>query len=99
MYNIQGGDIEHTHLVKGLDLALLAKVRGELNKEQQRKAKPEEVQREKAKGKTTLQIRDPRLRKAFQFLFDYLHPHAARFKERLAHLEMRIMTVRLLYNH
>lgn len=88
-----GGDIEHTHLVKGLDLALLAKVRGELNKEQQRKAvKPEEVQQEKTKGKTTLQIRDPRLRKAFHFLFDNLHPHAARFKDRLAHLEMRIMT-------
>merc|ERR1711920_805817 len=27
-----GGDLEHTHLVKGLDFALLSKVRGEINK-------------------------------------------------------------------
>ncbi|KAL8424440.1 hypothetical protein Efla_001042 [Eimeria flavescens] len=87
-----GGDVEHTHLVKGLDLALLAKVRGELNKEQQRKPKTEEPLQEKARGKTTLQIHDPRIRRAFYFLFDNLHPHAARFRDRLANLEMRIMT-------
>lgn len=90
---LQGGDIEHTHLVKGLDLALLAKVRGELNKEQQRKPKTEDAPQEKSRGKTTLQIHDPRLRRAFNLLFDSLHPHAARFRDRLANLEMRIMTV------
>ncbi|KAL8443036.1 hypothetical protein Emag_006142 [Eimeria magna] len=87
-----GGDVEHTHLVKGLDLALLAKVRGELNKEQQRKSHAEELPQEKTKGKTTLQIHNPRIRRAFYFLFDNLHPHAARFRDRLANLEMRIMT-------
>lgn len=87
-----GGDIEHTHLVKGLDLALLAKVRGELNKEQQRRSKTEEASQDVSRGKTTIQIRDPRLRRAFYLLFDSLHPHANRFKDRLANLEMRIMT-------
>ncbi|KAL8436625.1 hypothetical protein ACSSS7_001555 [Eimeria intestinalis] len=88
-----GGDVEHTHLVKGLDLALLAKVRGELNKEQQRKPHADELPQDRTKGKTTLQIYDPRIRRAFYFLFDNLHPHAARFRDRLANLEMRIMTV------
>lgn len=87
-----GGDVEHTHLVKGLDLALLAKVRGELTKQQQRKPKTEEASQDTSRGKTTLQIHDPRLRRAFHLLFDSLHPHAARFRDRLANLEMRIMT-------
>lgn len=34
------GDLEHTHLVKGLDFALLNKVRAELNKQK----KVEEIQ-------------------------------------------------------
>lgn len=88
--------MEHTHLVKGLDLALLAKVRNELSKEQQRKPKVEDCSGpEASKTKTTLQIHDPRLRRAFHLLFDSLHPHAARFRDRLAHMEMRIMTVTL----
>ncbi|XP_026194232.1 protein Red [Cyclospora cayetanensis] len=87
-----GGDIEHTHLVKGLDLALLAKVRGELSKEQQRKPKTEEAPQDKLRGKAALQIHNPRLRRAFHLLLDTLHPHAARFRDKLSNYEMRIMT-------
>ena len=31
-YNVCSGDVEHTHLVKGLDYALLNKVRSEIDK-------------------------------------------------------------------
>lgn len=48
------GDLEHTHLVKGLDFALLNKVRGELMKKQKvdevlqaRRQKQQEKQQEK----------------------------------------------------
>lgn len=33
-----GGDIDHTHLVKGLDYALLNKIRSELEKEKREEA-------------------------------------------------------------
>ncbi|CAL5227428.1 g10390 [Coccomyxa viridis] len=41
-----GGDLQHTHLVKGLDYALLQKVRGEL--EQSKTDEPEKVEKVKA---------------------------------------------------
>jgi IK cytokine len=39
-----GGDLEHTHLVKGLDFALLNRVKAEMDEEERKKR--EEEQRE-----------------------------------------------------
>lgn len=47
-----GGDMEHTHLVKGLDFALLQKVRAEIfNKEQQQEEEGVEEEEEKTEAK------------------------------------------------
>jgi len=43
-----GGDIEHTHLVKGLDFALLQKMRSELSAADAAKLKKEEEERKRA---------------------------------------------------
>uniref|UniRef100_A0A3Q3WWK2 Uncharacterized protein n=1 Tax=Mola mola TaxID=94237 RepID=A0A3Q3WWK2_MOLML len=51
-----GGDMEHTHLVKGLDFALLQKVRAEItSKEKEEEDMMEKVQKE-AKYETTLNV-------------------------------------------
>lgn len=42
-----GGDIEHTHLVKGLDYALLEKARSEIAEEQKKKKQLEKTKQEK----------------------------------------------------
>lgn len=87
--------MEHTHLVKGLDLALLAKVRGELSKQQQ----PQEASKQAAvsaagKKREPVVVRDGEMRRVCFTLFNKLHPHARRFGQALAALEMRLLTVR-----
>lgn len=79
-----GGDLEHTHLVKGLDFALLNKVRAELNKQK----KVEEVQKAKQqqrkpgeKGKRTFENRIAK--NVWLTVVDTLHPHHSTFKERV----------------
>ena len=49
-----GGDMEHTHLVKGLDFALLAKMRSEMQTaEQDEEAKREEMEANAQKVEVT----------------------------------------------
>ncbi|CAE7354850.1 SMU2 [Symbiodinium natans] len=79
-----GGDLEHTHLVKGLDFALLNKVRTELAKKQ----KAEEFQKAKQERKIT----GGKQKKTFEHMVakniwltvvETLHPHHSTFKERV----------------
>ena len=44
-----GGDMEHTHLVKGLDFALLQKVRSEIATRENEEEEDEEVEAKEAK--------------------------------------------------
>ena len=44
-----GGDLEHTHLVKGLDYALLKKERARIQKTESENAKKEQQRHEKQK--------------------------------------------------
>ncbi|KAJ8607411.1 hypothetical protein CTAYLR_009951 [Chrysophaeum taylorii] len=50
-----GGDVEHTHLVKGLDYVLLQKTRAE-HQQQQEKAAPEEKEKEPAKPMSAVAV-------------------------------------------
>mmetsp|Transcript_98747 Transcript_98747/g.178288 ORF Transcript_98747/g.178288 Transcript_98747/m.178288 type:complete len:594 (-) Transcript_98747:70-1851(-) len=79
-----GGDMDHTHLVKGLDFALLNKVRTELTKQK----KIEEFQQAKQERKAAGGVK----KRAFESLVgkniwsaivDTLHPHHKTFKERV----------------
>mmetsp|Transcript_10861 Transcript_10861/g.26010 ORF Transcript_10861/g.26010 Transcript_10861/m.26010 type:complete len:562 (+) Transcript_10861:42-1727(+) len=79
-----GGDLEHTHLVKGLDFSLLNKVRAELAKKQ----KAEEFQKAKQERKIT----GGKQKKTFEHMVakniwltvvDTLHPHHSTFKDRV----------------
>ncbi|CAE7313686.1 CSTF77 [Symbiodinium sp. KB8] len=79
-----GGDLEHTHLVKGLDFALLNKVRTEIAKKQ----KADEFQKAKQERKIT----GGKQKKTFEHMVaknvwltvvETLHPHHSTFKERV----------------
>lgn len=76
-----GGDLNHTHLVKGLDYALLTKVRTELTKQK----KAEEFQQvralRKVQKKRTFQTELGR--KVWNAVVETLHPHHATFKQRV----------------
>jgi IK cytokine len=58
-----GGDMQHTHLVKGLDYALLTKVKSEMQQkereEQEKKAKEKEVQRALLEKQSNLGVKLP----------------------------------------
>ncbi|KFG46347.1 RED family protein N-terminal region protein, partial [Toxoplasma gondii GAB2-2007-GAL-DOM2] len=88
-----GGDVEHTHLVKGLDFALLSKVRSELEKEALKK---EQSQQEEASEKKTAQkkmkILSPLARRLFDVQFACLHPQQARFADHVKRLEMALVS-------
>ncbi|CDJ68477.1 hypothetical protein, conserved [Eimeria necatrix] len=93
-----GGDVDHTHLVKGLDVVLLNKVRAELNKEQQRQAAAAAAAAAAGSPAADGQQQqrrplaaNPNLRKALQLLLNGLHPHAVRFAEKLKHMELRLL--------
>eukprot|EP00928_Gymnodinium_smaydae_P037140 TRINITY_DN25825_c0_g1_i1.p1 TRINITY_DN25825_c0_g1~~TRINITY_DN25825_c0_g1_i1.p1 ORF type:complete len:586 (+),score=154.07 TRINITY_DN25825_c0_g1_i1:172-1929(+) len=76
-----GGDLDHTHLVKGLDFALLAKMRTELNK-QQRKDELQE-QRLQKKTKKERNFTTGLAKNVWRAVVDTLHPHHKTFQDRL----------------
>ncbi|CAK9009723.1 unnamed protein product [Durusdinium trenchii] len=77
------GDLEHTHLVKGLDFALLNKVRAELNKQK----KVEEIQKAKQQqrkpGEKKRTFENRIAKNVWLTVVDTLHPHHSTFKERV----------------
>lgn len=81
-----GGDLDHTHLVKGLDFALLSKVRTELAKQQ----RVDEVQNERALRKAGAQKKktfETQLgRRIHLSLVETLHPHHFSFKKRMQNM-------------
>lgn len=77
-----GGDVTHTHLVKGLDFSLLAKVREELHKKV-RSVFPEPV----SELKTTSRLLSPRARKILRLMASELHPHQSSYKEKLDRIQ------------
>jgi len=77
-----GGDLGHTHLVKGLDYALLTKVRTEISKQ----TKAEEIQQVRLKKKGQQQRREFATelgRKVWSTVVDNLHPHHSTFSQRI----------------
>lgn len=84
-----GGDLEHTHLVKGLDRALLSKVRTELLKKQKvdevHKVRQERKAQQKKKTFETLLGRQ-----VWKALVDTLHPHHVTFKQRVEKMSKAI---------
>lgn len=79
-----GGDLEHTHLVKGLDFALLSKVRGELNKQQ----KVDELQQQRAERKQQKKrsFETVVARRVWNTVVETLHPHHSTFRERVGRM-------------
>eukprot|EP00450_Noctiluca_scintillans_P027298 CAMPEP_0194530732 /NCGR_PEP_ID=MMETSP0253-20130528/67793_1 /TAXON_ID=2966 /ORGANISM="Noctiluca scintillans" /LENGTH=539 /DNA_ID=CAMNT_0039376003 /DNA_START=76 /DNA_END=1692 /DNA_ORIENTATION=- len=81
-----GGDFDHTHLVKGLDHALLSKVRTELNK-QQRVDEVQQLRTErKAKGKKQKTFETELARKVWHTVVETLHPHHSTFEQRMQNM-------------
>lgn len=76
-----GGDLEHTHLVKGLDFALLSKVRNEMAKQEKREQVQKDQMQKKKKQKT--QMGTELGKKVWQAVVDTLHPHHMTYKQRL----------------
>lgn len=77
-----GGDLDHTHLVKGLDYALLTKVRTEMSKQK----KSDELQQIRLKKKGQKQQREFQTdlgRKVWSTVVDNLHLHHSTFKSRI----------------
>lgn len=85
-----GGDHEHTHLVKGLDFALLSKVRGELNKQ----ARAEELQLQRKQAKEQKQkkrtFQSLMAKQVWHVAVDTLHPHHNTFNQRLENMRKAI---------
>jgi len=75
-----GGDVDHTHLVKGLDYALLTKVRTELTKQQ----KADELQQARAQRKAQKKqhFQTVLARKVWHTVVETLHPHHGTFAQR-----------------
>merc|ERR1719183_1997244 len=67
-----GGDVEHTHLVKGLDFALLGKVRNELAKTQ----RAEDLQKERMAKKQVKKraFESTIAKKVWHTVVETLHP-------------------------
>lgn len=76
-----GGDMDHTHLVKGLDYALLTKVRGELNKQQKADELHEHRLQKKQQKKKTFE--SLLAKQVWHTVVDTLHPHHTTFAKRL----------------
>jgi len=79
-----GGDLEHTHLVKGLDFSLLSKVRSELNKQQKKdelkQQSAEKKQQKKRSFETVI------ARRVWSTVVETLHPHHSTFRERVGRM-------------
>jgi len=81
-----GGDLDHTHLVKGLDFSLLSKVRTEMTKQ----AKAEELQQQRQQKKAGVPKKkafDTQLgKRVYHSIIETLHPHHITFKKRLLNM-------------
>lgn len=80
-----GGDLEHTHLVKGLDFSLLSKVRTEMSK----RNKAEELKSlrsESKKEKKQQSFQNVLSRKVWRACVETLHPHQRMFQTRLQNM-------------
>ncbi|KAF8821243.1 RED family protein [Cardiosporidium cionae] len=86
-----GGDIEHTHLVKGLDFALLSKVRGELVQTRKEVETRNNKDNHESGLKKGLKIRDTVARGVYKHLFMNLHPHHLSFQEKLKRIETTLL--------
>jgi len=76
-----GGDMDHTHLVKGLDYALLTKVRTEMNKQKQRDELQEmRMQRKQPKKR---EFENLVAGKVWRTVVETLHPHHSTFPKRM----------------
>lgn len=85
-----GGDLEHTHLVKGLDFALLNKVRTEITKQQRvEDAQQQRVER-KLKEKKGRSFETLLGRKVWHSVVETLHPHHSTFSQRLKRMGQAI---------
>jgi len=77
-----GGDFDHTHLVKGLDYALLTKVRTEMTK----LSKADQLQQMRVKQKQQRKQRSFETelgRRVWNTVVETLHPHHSTFRQRL----------------
>lgn len=79
-----GGDLEHTHLVKGLDFTLLKKVRDDLNKQQ----KVDELQQQRAERKQQKKrsFETVIAKRVWNTVVETLHPHHSTFRERVGRM-------------
>ncbi|CAD2103602.1 RED-like protein, putative [Plasmodium vinckei lentum] len=86
-----GGDVEHTHLVKGLDFLLLNKVRNKL-------IDKINSEKEKSKGNKSVEkynniktFNHEESKQIFKHFFLYEHPHNIHFKKKIEDLHNNIM--------
>jgi len=81
-----GGDLDHTHLVKGLDFALLSKQRATNAKQE----KVDHIQEERAKRKAGKQDKREFTtelgKKIWHSVLETLHPHQSGFSKRLQNM-------------
>ncbi|CEL92796.1 unnamed protein product [Vitrella brassicaformis CCMP3155] len=86
-----GGDLEHTHLVKGLDYQLLNKIRQEIDKEQRNlQAKNEEEER-KAESRRRRGFQTAIGRSVHREVMEQLHPHHVSFNDKLKRIDDNLM--------
>jgi len=81
-----GGDMDHTHLVKGLDYALLGKNKKELelyDKVQKTREAEAARRRDRKKTKEFASVMGQKIHKT---VLEVLHPHHHQFKQRLANM-------------
>lgn len=78
-----GGDLEHTHLVKGLDYALLSKVRTELSKHEKAYSLQQQRLERKQNKKAKRTFESNVARHVWHAVVETLHPHHTLFRERL----------------
>jgi len=81
-----GGDAEHTHLVKGLDFALLSKMRNEISKQQKIDVIQEERARRKAGKQEKRAFTSELGKRVWISVLETLHPHHAGFNKRLQNM-------------
>eukprot|EP00927_Polykrikos_kofoidii_P056146 TRINITY_DN50311_c0_g1_i1.p1 TRINITY_DN50311_c0_g1~~TRINITY_DN50311_c0_g1_i1.p1 ORF type:complete len:632 (+),score=136.81 TRINITY_DN50311_c0_g1_i1:133-1896(+) len=79
-----GGDMAHTHLVKGLDFALLSKVRTEISKQKRHEELAGQRMQKKTQKKRTFET--VIARKVWHAVVETLHPHHGTFSKRLKNM-------------
>mmetsp|Transcript_145638 Transcript_145638/g.369557 ORF Transcript_145638/g.369557 Transcript_145638/m.369557 type:complete len:502 (-) Transcript_145638:341-1846(-) len=78
-----GGDLEHTHLVKGLDYALLSKVRTEMTKQKKAEELASLRAQRKASGQKKRAFESQLGRRVWHSTVETLHPHHSTFRKRV----------------